>query len=78
MVPKHGALPGRSELRAVSGTAAARLRAEQDWLQLGRSAGLPVHAFRLGGALERCAVRIRYHAIFASANALRDVPSCHC
>ena len=43
----------RSELRAVSGTAAARLRAETDWLELGRGAGLPVHVFRLGGAFGR-------------------------
>ena len=34
----------------MSGTAAARLRAEAEWLQLRRDAGLPVHVFRLGGA----------------------------
>ena len=41
---------GRSELRAASGTATARLRAENDWLELSSIAGLPVHVFRLGGA----------------------------
>jgi len=51
--------PGRSELRATSGTAAARLRAEQDWLELGRGAGLPVHAFRLGGAFIKIRDQIR-------------------
>ena len=74
----HPAVPiaCRSALRAHSGKGLARRRAEDAWLALHSEHGLPLHAFRLGGAAPGSRL-VAAHAALLSEACLCDQEALH-